>query len=127
MCLFYYARTQTQHERAPVAPRTIFGYPAHMDSVSKTSQHYLATLAERAKSSRILYSHQSIGLELAELLGDRSHKSLYIKLAKTRDADTLLRLAKSIVELRNVKNPAAYFMTMLGERHTTRTKRSKNT
>ena len=47
------------------------------------------------------------------MLSDIPHKSLYIKLAKEYDGQALLRLAKDVVERRDVKNPAAYFMTLL--------------
>ena len=51
-----------------------------------------------------------LGLEIAQVLGDERHKALYIRLAKERDGDVLLRTAKSIAERKDVKNKGAYFM-----------------
>jgi len=74
---------------------------------------YRELLKKRAKESKVYSSHQLVGLTLAEILGDESHKSLYIKLAKTHDMDKLIRLAKSVAEKKNVKNKGAYFMRLL--------------
>jgi len=76
---------------------------------------YVHELEQRAKKSRVYTVHQARGLEIAELLNDNKHKSLYIKLAKEHNPDRLLRLAKSVVERKNVKNAAAYFMKLLKE------------
>ena len=54
-----------------------------------------------------------MGLEIAHALKDEKHKSLYIKLAKERSGEGLLRLAKEIAEKRNVKNRGAYFMAVI--------------
>jgi hypothetical protein len=40
-----------------------------------------------------------------------------MKLAKERDADELLALAKSVAENKRVKNKGAYFMRVLQLRH----------
>jgi len=74
---------------------------------------YLKELAKRAKESHVYKKHQLVGLEIAEILGDEEHKSLYIKLAKNGDPDTLRRLAKTVAEGRNIKNKGAYFMSLL--------------
>lgn len=74
---------------------------------------YVQELERRAKKSRVYTAHQARGLEIAELLNDGKHTSLYIKLAKEHNPDRLLRLAKSVVERKNVKNAAAYFMKLL--------------
>ncbi|MBZ1348808.1 MAG: hypothetical protein KY053_01045 [Candidatus Liptonbacteria bacterium] len=71
---------------------------------------YLKTIAERAKKSRVYTKYQLIGLLLAQLLDDEKHKSLYIKMAKKDDETKLLELAKSISEMKLVKNKGAYFM-----------------
>ncbi|HOB89939.1 MAG TPA: hypothetical protein PLN18_00985 [Candidatus Colwellbacteria bacterium] len=73
---------------------------------------YFRKIKERAKESRVYTRHQLVGLEMAELLDDRAHKSLYIKLAKEFNEDRLLSLAKSIAEKKNIKNKGAYFMAI---------------
>ena len=72
-------------------------------------------IAKRSKESRAYQKHQSIGLELAEILGDREHKSLYIKLAKENSATLLLSLAKDVSTRKDIKNYGAYFMRVLTE------------
>ena len=57
--------------------------------------------------------HQLFGLEIAQILNDEEHKSLYIKLAKERGAEELLGLAKSIADRKSIKNKGAYFMACL--------------
>ncbi|PIR98497.1 MAG: hypothetical protein COT88_01580 [Candidatus Colwellbacteria bacterium CG10_big_fil_rev_8_21_14_0_10_41_28] len=74
---------------------------------------YIAELKKRSKDSKVYSEHQLVGLELAEILQDDSHKSLYMKLAKEYSKDKLLRLAKSIAERENVENKGAYFMKVL--------------
>lgn len=77
------------------------------------SENYIKTLKERSKTSKVYRKYQLVGLELAELLRDPEHKALYIKLAKERDQQKLLSLAKDIAEKENVKNKGAYFMRVL--------------
>lgn len=55
------------------------------------------------------------GLEIAQILGDEKHKSLYIKLAREMNPDELRRLAKEVAENPRVKNKGAYFMTRLAD------------
>jgi hypothetical protein len=76
-------------------------------------RNYLKELKRRAKESRVYKKYQLIGLEIAKLLDDEKHKSLYIKLAKERGTELLLGLAKEIAERANIKNKGAYFMTCL--------------
>ena len=80
-----------------------------------TKQGYLDTIAKRSKESRAYKKYQSIGLELAEILGDREQKSLYIKLAKENSASLLLSLAKDVSTRKNIKNYGAYFMRVFSE------------
>lgn len=75
--------------------------------------NYLKKLKRRAKESKVYKKYQLIGLEIAELLNDEKHKSLYIKLAKYGKADGLFKLAGEIAEKENVKNKGAYFMACL--------------
>lgn len=74
---------------------------------------YIKELRLRAKKSHVYKKHQLIGLEIARALNDERHKSLYIKLAKEKNADGLLRLAKEIAEKSGVRNRGAYFMATL--------------
>jgi len=74
---------------------------------------YLKTIKERGKESKVYKGFQLIGLEIADLLEDREHKALYIKLAKQYDSDKLLGLAKDIATRENVQNKGAYFMTVV--------------
>ena len=74
---------------------------------------YLEELGKRGKKSHAYTPHQLAGLEIADMLGDLAHKSLYIKLAKIHGKDRLFRIAKTILEKKDVRNPGAYFMTVL--------------
>jgi hypothetical protein len=74
---------------------------------------YLKTLKQRGADSRVYEKHQLIGLELAKLLGDEKHKSLYIKLAKQYGGDRLMQIAKDVADRKEVKNKGAYFMTAM--------------
>jgi len=76
-------------------------------------QNYIELLKKRARESRVYSPHQMTGLLLAEILGDPKHKSLYIKLAKEKDPDALLKLAKDVADRENIGNYGAYFMKLL--------------
>jgi hypothetical protein len=75
-------------------------------------EEYLEELARRAKESHVYRKYQLIGLEISQILNDPKHKALYIKLAKEKNGDALMRLAKDIAERKNVKNKGAYFMRL---------------
>lgn len=77
------------------------------------AEKYKQKIAERAKNTRVTKKFQLLGLELALLLGDIDHRSLYIKLAKEMDSDVLMGLAKDIASRDAVKNKGAYFMKVL--------------
>ncbi len=93
-------------------------YDKAMLATPKNRLKYLAELKRRAKESHIYRKYQLTGLEIADILNDRSHKSLYIKLAKEKNARRLLEIAKDIAERKGVKNRGAYFMRVVmdGER-----------
>ena len=74
---------------------------------------YLGKLKKRSSESHVYRSYQLTGLEIAELLDDRKHKALYIKLAKQGNADRLLGVAKEISKKKEVKNKGAYFMKVI--------------
>jgi hypothetical protein len=86
-----------------------------MQPLKETRKEYFDELDKRAKKSRVSRPYQLIGLEIADILGDRKHKALYIKLAKERDPEKLLQLAKSVAERKNVSNKGAYFMKLIQE------------
>ncbi len=77
---------------------------------------YLKKLRTRAATSKIYRKYQLIGLEIAKILEDEKHKSLYIKLAKQNGASTVLRIAKDVAERRGVRNKGAYFMFVIHSR-----------
>jgi len=74
---------------------------------------YLKKLKQRGKDSHVYRKYQLMGLEIAQILEDEKHKSLYIKLAKEHGGDQLMRLAKDVAERRGIKNKGAYFMKVL--------------
>mgnify|MGYP001251266126 CR=1 FL=1 len=78
---------------------------------------YLKLIEERAKKSRVYSKHQLIGLLLAEMLEDDTHKSFYMRLAMTADESELFFVAKDIAENKNISNKGAYFMTVWHERN----------
>ncbi len=59
---------------------------------------------------------QMMGLEIARLLNDEKHKSLYIKLAKQNDSDILMSIAKDVSQRKNIENKGGYFMKILQEK-----------
>lgn len=81
-----------------------------MEKIKEIAAKYLGNLDERAAKSRIYQSHQLIGLELADILDDRTRKALYMKLAKQHNKQDLLGLAKRIAANDNIRNKGAYFM-----------------
>lgn len=85
-----------------------------METLGNLSKDYVKRLDERARESHVYRSYQLVGLELADILRDGSHKALYIKIAKDHaDHHRLLILAKDIAGRPGVKNKGAYFMRLL--------------
>jgi hypothetical protein len=78
-------------------------------------KNYLAKLRERSRKNRVYKNYQLTGLIIAELLNDRAHKALYIRLAKEFDDTILLPRAKRIAGLKNIRNKGAYFMKLLAD------------
>jgi hypothetical protein len=78
-----------------------------------TREKYIAELKRRGKESRVYRDYQLVGLEIADILRDRSHKALYIKLAKEGNVRQLLGIAKDVAERKDVKNRGAYFMKVI--------------
>jgi hypothetical protein len=77
------------------------------------SADYLKKLKKRGEESHVYRKYQLLGLEVAQILQDEKHKSLYIKLAKEYGADRLMRVAKDVAERRGIRNKGAYFMRVL--------------
>jgi len=75
----------------------------------------IATQLKVKKDQRNAYEYQAYGNRLADELADPSHRSLYIKLAKSTDRN-LLETAR-LFALSNEKNPTKgkIFMWKLGE------------
>ena len=84
-----------------------------MEQFKESRKEYGDELKKRAKQSRVYKAYQLAGLEIAIILEDPGHKSLYMKLAKKHGTDTLLRIAKSVAEKKNINNKGAYFMKIL--------------
>ncbi len=84
-----------------------------MKSWNDLNGKYLDQLAERKKTSRVHSEFQLIGLEIAQILDDAKHKSLYIRLAKRYGKEKLLPMAKSVAERKDIRNKGAYFMKIL--------------
>ena len=80
-----------------------------MDDLVK-AKDYLKELKKRSKESHVYHKYQLEGLEIADILGDRKYKSLYIKLAKELGGEKLLQIAKTIREDEKIKKKGAYFM-----------------
>lgn len=76
-------------------------------------KNYLEELKKRSARSGISKKYQAMGLELAKILNDKKHKSLYIKLMKEGNPARLMWLAADIADRKNVKNMGGYFMRLL--------------
>ncbi len=75
-------------------------------------EKYIRKLYKRY-TGHVTKQFQSVGLEVANILGDLKHKSLYIKYAKENPKLDLIALAKSVIDRRNVKHPPSYFMKIM--------------
>jgi len=82
---------------------------------NKMERDYLSKIKERRQKARIYKKFQATGLEIAEILNDLPHKSLYIKLAKENENNEqqLRTLAKTISQNKKIIKKGAYFMRML--------------
>lgn len=74
---------------------------------------YLELLKKRSDNKRVSRAHQLAGLEVAELLGDKTHASLYMKLAKLHGSARVLAIAKDVANRASVRHRAAYFMRIV--------------
>ena len=74
---------------------------------------YLDVVKNRKKDNRVSQEFQLIGLEVADILNDREHKALYIKLTKEIGKYKIMSLAKTVAEMKDIENMGAYFMKVL--------------
>jgi len=88
--------------------------------------NYLELLKKRGEESHVYRDYQLTGLEVAEMLGDRIHKALYMKLAKQYGASALLSVARRISDQKEVKNKGAYFMKVFFSEFGKPTKQKKH-
>lgn len=79
-------------------------------------ERYLEYLKKKPGRKRISRKYQLVGLEIASLLRDEHHRSLYMKLAKEKNGDFLLQLAKDVARRPRVTNKGGYFMRMIKEK-----------
>jgi len=86
-----------------------------VEPIKNVKKQYTEELSRRRKESRAYTSYQHVGLEIADILNDWSHRSLYIRLARDNDPNALIRLAKSVADRKGIDNPGAYFMKILAE------------
>lgn len=74
---------------------------------------YGELLKSRKKDSRVYKSFQATALALAEILEDKEHTSLYMRLAKKYNNQELIRVAKTVAEKKEIENKGGYFMAVL--------------
>ena len=87
--------------------------PVKASGAGSMRERYMEELKRRGVESHVYKKYQLTGLQIADILEDRKHKALYIKLAKERDPEQLLVAAKGVAENKNVRNKGAYFMVVL--------------
>ena len=78
-------------------------------------KNYIQELAARSKRSRVYKDYQLHGLEVAALLKDEGHKSLYMKLFRNGDTFRLRSLAADIAGNEKIRNKGAYFMAVIAQ------------
>ncbi len=86
---------------------------SEMDPLGKMTSSYIQELRRRTSESHAYKSYQLTGLEIANILEDWEHKSLYMRLAKERGESKMMQLAKEVAEKKNVENKGAYFMMVI--------------
>jgi hypothetical protein len=92
----------------------LFGFrKTDMNPLGKMADSYLKELRRRSAESRTYKSYQLTGLEIANILEDWDHKSLYMKLAKKHGEAKMMELAKNVAEKKNIDNKGAYFMSIM--------------
>ena len=94
--------------------------------LKSTVESYMENLIQKKKDSHIYFKHQDLGFTLSELLNDKKHISLYMKLAKLYEAHYLLGIANDICERKDINNKGAYFMKVLSIKNREQKILSKN-
>ena len=77
---------------------------------------YIKNLKDKSKTVKVHTKHQLTGLQISGILGDESHKTFYIKLAKYNNAQDLINLARISTEKKEIEKPGAYFIKIAKER-----------
>lgn len=68
-----------------------------------------------SRDYRCSHEFQAYGNKLAEDLGDKKHRALYIKLAKTEDRNLLEEAKDSVLSSRNATTKGRLFMWKIGQ------------
>jgi hypothetical protein len=68
-----------------------------------------------SRDYRCSHEFQAYGNRLADELGDKKHRSLYIKLAKTEDRSVLDEARASVLDSRDAKTRGRLFMWKIGQ------------
>ncbi len=68
-----------------------------------------------SRDYRCSHEFQAYGNRLADELGDKKHRSLYIKLAKTEDRSILDEARASVLDSRDAKTRGRLFMWKIGQ------------
>lgn len=68
-----------------------------------------------SRDYRCSHEFQAYGNKLAEDLGDKKHRALYIKLAKTEDRNLLEEARESVLSSKNATTKGRLFMWKLGQ------------
>ena len=68
-----------------------------------------------SRDYRCSHEFQAYGNKLSEELGDKKHRALYIKLAKTEDRSLLEEAKDSVLSSRNATTKGRLFMWKIGQ------------
>lgn len=81
-----------------------------MEKLSKILQS-----KKMARDYRCSHEFQAYGNRLAEELGDKKHRTLYIKMAKTEDRNLLEKAKTSVLDSKNATTRGRLFMWKVGQ------------
>ena len=79
-----------------------------------------------SRDYRCSHEFQAYGNKLAEDLGDKKHRTLYIKLAKTEDRSLLEEARISVTSSKNAKTKGRLFMWKVGQLKKEREEKKKS-
>ena len=80
-----------------------------------------------SRDYRCSHEFQAYGNKLAEELGDKKHRTLYIKLAKTEDRNILEEARVSVLSSRKATTKGKLFMWKVGQIKKERTEKNNTT